>query len=291
MSVSCSDCFSDLLCGEDSTIILSGGGNLSSEYSSDLDSPTAEVEESIAGLLEDERDLAGISSRSTHQPIDSSVRGEFVAWIFKVQRYYGFHPLTAYLSVNYFDRFLHSHHLPKMSGWPLQLLSVACLSIAAKMEEPLVPSLLDLQIDPTGTFTEVLTSRAKDIILSTIQETSFFEYRPSSIAAAAILCAANDLPNFSFITAQHAESWCDGLHKDNIMSCHQLIRQITFSIKPKSQPKVLPQLRVMPRASTIPSASSSSSSSSSSSFSFSLSYKRRKLNNSLWSDDEKGSSD
>lgn len=33
-----------------------------------------------------------------------------------------------------------------MNGWPLQLLSVACLSLAAKMEEPLVPSLLDLQV-------------------------------------------------------------------------------------------------------------------------------------------------
>lgn len=32
------------------------------------------------------------------------------------------------------------------NGWPMQLLSVACLSLAAKMEEPLVPSLLDLQV-------------------------------------------------------------------------------------------------------------------------------------------------
>ena len=30
--------------------------------------------------------------------------------------------------------------------WPWQLLSVACLSLAAKMEEPFVPSLLDLQV-------------------------------------------------------------------------------------------------------------------------------------------------
>lgn len=33
-----------------------------------------------------------------------------------------------------------------MNGWPLQLLAVACLSLAAKMEERLVPSLLDLQV-------------------------------------------------------------------------------------------------------------------------------------------------
>ncbi|XP_047958505.1 cyclin-D1-1-like [Salvia hispanica] len=284
---SCSDCFSDLLCGEASSSIIS---SFSPEYSSNFDSQPAE---SISGMLEDERDVAGISScRAVDQPIDASVRAEFVAWILKVQRYYGFQPLTAYLSVNYFDRFVCCHQLPKMSGWPLQLLSVACLSLAAKMEERLVPCLLDLQvedpkfsfeartiqrmellvlsvldwrlrsispfcylpffalkIDPSGTYTDFLTTRAKEIIFSTFEETSFLGCRPSCIAAAAILCAANDLPKFSLITAQHAESWCDGLHKDEITSCQQLIRQDVFKIRPKKQPKVFPDLRVTNRAS------------------------------------------
>ena len=39
-----------------------------------------------------------------------------------------------------------SFTIQQTSGWPLQLLSVTCLSLAAKMEEPLVPSLLDLQV-------------------------------------------------------------------------------------------------------------------------------------------------
>ncbi|KAK6133715.1 hypothetical protein DH2020_032625 [Rehmannia glutinosa] len=267
MSFPCSDCVSDLLCGEASNIIFSGGEDYSPEYSSDLESPLPEVEEIIAGLLEDERDLARISSRSNLQSVDASARAGSVAWILKVQQYYGFQPLTTYLSVNYFDRFLLSHHLPvrlpsqlnvtrEFNGWALQLLSVACLSLAAKMEEPLVPSLLDLQvegakfifeprtiqrmellvlrvldwrlrsispfcylrffalkIDPTGTYAEFLTTRAKEVILSTIKETSLFEYRPSCVASATILYAANDIPKFSFITAQHAESWCDGLQK------------------------------------------------------------------------------
>lgn len=34
----------------------------------------------------------------------------------------------------------------QQNGWALQLLSVACLSLAAKMEETVVPSLLDLQV-------------------------------------------------------------------------------------------------------------------------------------------------
>ncbi|XP_073050180.1 cyclin-D1-1-like [Primulina eburnea] len=316
MSLSCSECFSDLLCGEDSNIIFSDYGDEAPEYTSDLESRLPEVEESIAGLLEDEKHLTEIN---VHQSVDVSVRAESVAWILKVHQYYGFQPLTAYLSVNYFDRFLHSHKLPILNGWPLQLLSIACLSLAAKMEEPLVPSLLDLQvegakfvfesrnvqrmellvlkvldwrlrsispfcylclfalkIDPAGSYTGFLISRAKEIILCYIQATSFLEYRPSCIAAATILCAANDLPDFSLITAEHAESWCDGLDKENIMSCYQLMRRMV-SNKPKKQPVVLPRFRVTTCSSTTSCNSSSSSS-----------CKRRKLSNNYWADENKG---
>ncbi|CAI9785179.1 unnamed protein product [Fraxinus pennsylvanica] len=329
MSVSRSDCFSDLLCGEDSSIIFSSGGEDLMECSPEQDFLMPEVQESIAGLIENERDFMVpcsdyIEKLQSTQAIDASTRADSVAWILKVQRFYGFQPLTAFLSVNYFDRFLYSRQLPKMNGWPAQLLSVACLSLAAKVEEPLVPSLLDLQvegakfifeprnilrmelvvlrvldwrlqsispfsflsffahkIDPTGTNTGFLTSRATEIILSNIQETSFLEYRPSCIAAATILCAANDLPHFSLVTAQHAESWCDGLHKDQINSCHQLMQQTASANRPRKQPKVLPQLRVTTRASITWSDSSSTS------FSSSSPYKRRKLNNSLWVDNDK----
>ncbi|XP_051148315.1 cyclin-D1-1-like [Andrographis paniculata] len=306
MSVSCpdSDCFSDLLCCEDSNSIFSGGGGFSLEYSSEIESKTQdfELEESIAGLLVDERDLAGFCSPSTHHNIDASVRTESVAWILKVQRHYGFQPITAYLSVNYFDRFLHSYQLPKMNGWSEQLLSVACLSLAAKMEEPLVPSLLEFQvegakfifepktvlrmellvlkvldwrlqsispfcylqffalkIDPTGTFTDFFTSKAKDILLSAIQEICLLEHRPSTIGAAILLHAVSDLPKFSSITSQQAESWCDGLHKESIMNCQQLIRKTTSSIRQKRHLKIYPQLLEMTESSESLFSSSSSS--------------------------------
>ncbi|KAA8529527.1 hypothetical protein F0562_033674 [Nyssa sinensis] len=324
MLVSCSDCFSDLLCGEDSGI-LSGA---LPERSSDIESP-AYIEESVAGFIEEERNyVPGIDyiERFRSQSLDESAREKSVAWILKVQAYFGFQPLTAYLSVNYLDRFLYSRRLPQTNGWPLQLLSVACLSLAAKMEEPLVPSLLDLQVegakyifeprtirrmellvlgvldwrlrsvtpfsfisffayklDPTGTYTGCLTSRATEVILSNIREASFLEYWPSCIAAATILCAANEIPNFSLLNPAHAESWCDGLSKEKITSCYRLMQNFVVDNRRRKAPKVLPHLRVMTRA-RIGFGDSSSSSSSSS-------YKRRKLNNSLWVDDDKGSSD
>ncbi|PQM39345.1 cyclin-D2-1 isoform X1 [Prunus yedoensis var. nudiflora] len=79
--------------------------------------------------------------------IDVTARQDSINWILKVHAHYRFSPLTAFLSINYFDRFLSSHSLPQHNGyWPFQLLSVACLSLAAKMEEPNVPFILDLQI-------------------------------------------------------------------------------------------------------------------------------------------------
>ncbi|KAE9447081.1 hypothetical protein C3L33_21018, partial [Rhododendron williamsianum] len=78
--------------------------------------------------------------------IDLTSRQDSVNWILKVHSHYQFGLVTAFLSVNYFDRFLSSNSLPKANGWPFQLLAVACLSLAAKMEERYVPLLLDLQI-------------------------------------------------------------------------------------------------------------------------------------------------
>ncbi|MED6159098.1 hypothetical protein PIB30_039244 [Stylosanthes scabra] len=350
MSISYSDFFSDsdLFCAEDTSGIISEDSPESSSSFSDLGSlspppPPMEVEESIAGFLENERNFVpGFEylTRFQSHSLDASAREESVAWILKVQAYYGFQPLTAYLSVNYMDRFLNSRQLPQTNGWPLQLLSVACLSLAAKMEEPLVPSLLDLQVegakyifeprtiqrmellvlgvldwrlrsitpfcflaffacklDSTGTFTAFLTSRATQIILSNVQEASFLAYWPSCIAAAAILCAANEIPNWSLVKPEHAESWCQGLTKEKIKGCYQLMQELlVIDTNQRKAPKVLPQLRVMttrPRtrssaSSFLSSSPSSSSSSSTSSSAFSLSYKRRKLNNCLWVDDHKG---
>ncbi|KAG0488955.1 hypothetical protein HPP92_007766 [Vanilla planifolia] len=103
-------------------------------------------------------------SRFLSSSPDATARQDSINWILKVINFYRFSPVTAYLSVNYLDRFLSSNSVLKVAetyggknkiagGWPMQLLSVACLSIAAKMEETHVPQLLDLQIlDPKFVF-------------------------------------------------------------------------------------------------------------------------------------------
>ena len=44
-------------------------------------------------------------------------------------------------------------------------------------------------------------------------EVIFLEYWPSCIAAAALLCAANEVQSLSVVNPEHAESWCNGLRK------------------------------------------------------------------------------
>ncbi|KAH6760245.1 hypothetical protein C2S51_017194 [Perilla frutescens var. frutescens] len=79
---------------------------------------------------------------------DSSLKGarnEAINWMLKVTDCYGFNASTAVLAVSYYDRFITSRCFQKEKPWMSQLTAVACLSIAAKVEETQAPLLLDLQ--------------------------------------------------------------------------------------------------------------------------------------------------
>lgn len=55
-------------------------------------------------------------------------------------------------------------------GWPWQLLSVACLSVAAKIEETHVPLLVDLQIlDPRYVFEPRTVRRMELLLMAALQ--------------------------------------------------------------------------------------------------------------------------
>ncbi|XP_074274457.1 cyclin-D1-1-like [Silene latifolia] len=317
--------FPKLRCSDKAGEVITDSPDTSSTYFENAANFVDDDEISIAGFIEQERGSDSASASLTTVVYDSCSRSQSVTWILKVRSFFGFQALTAYLAVNYLDRFLSSHILPQTGGWPLQLLSVACLSLAAKMEERLVPSLVDLQVegakfifepktiqrmellvldvldwrlrivtpftfisffsyklDPSGTHAGLLLTRSTDIILTNIQEASLLEYRASNIAAAAILCAASELSNLSFATPEHAESWCDGLSKDMIKDCYQLMQQSIEDHNRRKSVKVIPRFRVTAQInrvrSNIDSPSSSSSSSSTPSPSF-HNNKRRKLDN------------
>ncbi|KAI5054947.1 hypothetical protein GOP47_0030092 [Adiantum capillus-veneris] len=170
-------------------------------------------------------------SVQSSQGVDVNSRRKAVSWLLKMSELFKFCSYTASLSINYFDRFLSLHQLPSGKAWTLQLLSVACLSLAAKMEEIEVPLLLDLQVGADLVFEprtiqrmellvlstldwkmssitpisylsyflrrldldsrtkRVLISRVNELVLSSSLEIRFLRFVPSSIAAAATLCA------------------------------------------------------------------------------------------------------
>ncbi|KAJ0744078.1 putative cyclin domain-containing protein [Helianthus annuus] len=224
------------------------------------------VEDSfVDSLIAGESDYSPVSDyllRSVHV----THRQDSINWILNAHAHYHFHPLTAVLSVNYFDRFLSAApaSLEWDNGWKFQLLSVACFSLAAKMEEPEVPLLLDLQVsEPRFVFEpksiqkmelwviEKLNWRLRsvtpfdfidyfvhklpqsscanehhfyrqcsDLIVKTIRVIDFMRFRPSVIAAAAVVSAAGE-------GVEIPESYYEKVDKvlEMVRSCHQLMEE------------------------------------------------------------------
>ncbi|KAF0915380.1 hypothetical protein E2562_035939 [Oryza meyeriana var. granulata] len=271
----------DLLCAEDAGAaffdVAATTATISTCTTEDDECCSGGEEYSAASIAELIGGEAEYSPRSDYpdrlrsRSIDPAARAESVSWILKVQEYYGFLPLTAYLAVNYMDRFLSLRHLPQGQGWAMQLLAVACLSLAAKMEETLVPSLLDIQVectryvfeprticrmellvlttlnwrlrsvtpftfidffackvDPRGKHTRYLIARATQMVLATINDIEFLDHCPSSMAAAAVICATGETPSLAFVNPELAVNWCIGLAEEGISSCYQLMQQLVI---------------------------------------------------------------
>ncbi|CAL9114214.1 unnamed protein product [Musa textilis] len=200
--------------------------------------------------------------------LDLAIRSDAIDWIHKVHRHHRFGPLIAYLSVNYLDRFLSSYERSQGKAWMTQLLSVACLSLAAKVDETEVPSSLDLQIGEARYVFEArtvqrmellvlstlkwrmqvvtpfsfidyflykfsggivpdssLVSRSMGLILGTVREIDFLEFRPSEIAAAVALTA---LKKIQVLEVGKALTCCNHVDMERVLRCNEVIQEMTF---------------------------------------------------------------
>lgn len=102
--------------------------------------------------------------------LDLGSRLEAVDWLRKIHAHFSFGPLCAYLSINYLDRFLSAYEIPKGRAWMMQLLAVACISLAAKMEEAQVPLILDFQVcDSKFIFEAKTIQRMELLVLTTLK--------------------------------------------------------------------------------------------------------------------------
>ncbi|KAJ1668212.1 G1/S-specific cyclin-E2 [Coemansia sp. RSA 1813] len=102
--------------------------------------------EDLAGwLLDIEREYALGLDRgiARHPELSGRMRPILVDWLMEVAADYRMHRQTLHLTVQYLDRFL-AHTPLQVQPSMLQCYGTACLSVAMKMEEKHVPSLMEL---------------------------------------------------------------------------------------------------------------------------------------------------
>ncbi|KAG8049114.1 hypothetical protein GUJ93_ZPchr0009g869 [Zizania palustris] len=92
-----------------------------------------------------------------------------VKWILETRGYFGFGHRTAYLAIAYFDRFWLRRRVDRAAmPWAAQLLSIACVSVAAKMEEYRSPALSELDAGGGYRFCSGSIRRMELLVLSTL---------------------------------------------------------------------------------------------------------------------------
>ncbi|KAG2242457.1 hypothetical protein Bca52824_095696 [Brassica carinata] len=93
-----------------------------------------------------------------------------IDWILTTRTRFGFQHQTAYIAISYLDLFLEKRFigLQKDESWAIRLLSVASLSLAAKMEERVVPGLSQYPQDQDFVFKPDVIRKTELMILSTL---------------------------------------------------------------------------------------------------------------------------
>ncbi|KAH7518126.1 hypothetical protein FEM48_Zijuj09G0138800 [Ziziphus jujuba var. spinosa] len=285
---------SSLFCSEDAADIVSCDADTWISHSSSSSSPPSLSSLSTYSCSPSDQINVDrlINSEPDHMPdpdyvrrcrdrsVDVAARQDSINWILKLHAHYHFSPVTAFLSVNYFDRFLSFHSLPQPNGWPFHLLSVACLSLAAKMEEPQVPLLLDLQVFESKYVFEPKTVQRMELSvmatlnwrLRSVTPFDFIDYfisklpPPSSTSshdffirvfsassdlilsttrAAAVLCAAGEFCDNSGRVSPVTASFHERVNKEMVRSCHQLMEEYLIDTCPAAGHK---RQRVQPAA-------------------------------------------
>ncbi|GMH17977.1 hypothetical protein Nepgr_019818 [Nepenthes gracilis] len=204
---------------------------LCQESETRLDEDLDDDDEYIQVLLK--RETGAVSVRNSVclvlQDWAKNARLDAVDFILNTTALLGFRFQTAYLSLSYFDGFLSERIIDSEKSWAVQLLSVACLSLAAKLEECPVPILSELQggeynfnskiiqrmellvlntlqwklasVTPFAYLPHFINkfcnqsspggiiSRIREHILAVVREVNLMNHRPSAIASAAVLVA------------------------------------------------------------------------------------------------------
>lgn len=194
-------------------------------------------------------------------------RSNAIKWIMETRMYFNFSYQTAYLAVTYFDRFLVKRSFDRKKSWAIHLLSIACISLASKMEECIVPMLSEYQYD-NKRFCSDTTQKMELLILSTLEwnmnsitpfsylssfiymlgqeykeeismskavgfifaildDVNLVDFRPSIIAAAAVLAAYNERLEKELVESELTifSSSFKSLNIADLLSCYNLMME------------------------------------------------------------------
>ncbi|KAJ4975730.1 hypothetical protein NE237_000836 [Protea cynaroides] len=202
--------------------------------------------------------------------LDVSARREVVSLILQAQFSCRFDPLIPYLAVNYLDRFIARQGMPQGNPWILQLIAMACLSLAAKMKktdfslddfqngegfifdtntlqrmELLILGALKWRMRSITPFSflhfflslfklkdpplrDALKARATEIIFKAQNEMKLLEFKPSIIAASALLSASHELFPMQFPCFRKAISSCVYVNKESLFDCCNVMQAIVM---------------------------------------------------------------
>ncbi|KAM3311337.1 hypothetical protein ACQJBY_031794 [Aegilops geniculata] len=199
-------------------------------------------------------------------------RRDTVRWILETRGHFGFSHRTAYVAIAYFDRFSLRRCVDKsVMPWAARLLAIACVSLAAKMDECQAPALSEFRADDDYDFSCDSIRRMEMLVLSTLdwrmgavtpfdylpclssrlrrfngggrgggggliavkaaalifsaaEVTSVLDYRPSTVAAVAVLAATHGA-----LTREPLESKISSLsptcllEKEDVYACYTMM--------------------------------------------------------------------
>ncbi|OIW20862.1 hypothetical protein TanjilG_24940 [Lupinus angustifolius] len=163
------DSMSTLLCQENVTFLEGAFGDEEYPFIPLHEYGVFSEDEYIAILIE--REISFGFKKDESYVLENWIkcaRADVINWILKTRATLGFHFQTAYLSVTYFDRFLSKRSIDNGKYWSIWLLSVACISLAAKMEEYHVPLLSEFQLE-NHCFENKVIQRMELLVLSTLE--------------------------------------------------------------------------------------------------------------------------
>ncbi|EEF30818.1 cyclin d, putative [Ricinus communis] len=203
-------------------------------------------------------------------------RFKAVQWLIKSRSRLNLSFETLFNAANYLDRFISLNKCLEWKNWMVELLSVACLSVASKFSESTyAPSLLEIQMeDMDHTFQSItiqrmelmllqalgwrlgsttvysyvelmmmmmvinndflkshlrkdlIVARVTELILGTILDCKFAEFRPSIAAVSAIWCGLEELiPSKTSTQLTYITGFLNKDQKDDIVKCHNILEQ------------------------------------------------------------------